>query len=1219
MRLTNAFLLALALTVPAWPQASTATVRGTVSDQSGAIIPNAAVELTNAATNTKSRTQSNEAGFYMFPGVVPGNYHLTVESAGMQKKDVAFNVQVQQSAVVDVILVPGPASTIIEVRDATPVLVVDNPTLGHVLERTRIEQLPINGRSLSALTQTVPGMEGNRAFGLREGSQEYVLDGAAQTDRLYGGTMTRQPGLDSIQEFKVEVNGSSAKFTRPASIVMLTKSGSNQLHGSVFETHRNNGIGKARQRTDIWQTAPQLVRNEYGASAGGPVYLPRLYDGRNRTFFFYSYEGVRWVSSSTAQNRVFTEAMRRGDFSGLADSAGRAYTIYDPWTTDTQTWTRQPFNYGGKLNTINPSLLSPTAKYLYGITPLPTNAVSPILDTNWWGQLPTRRKEFTSSLRIDHRFSERDNFYARYTVGDYTQDAAMGSSYVPTLDKSANFTETLAPNLGAAVSWVHTFSPTLFNEVLLSAHRQLWSASTGSTDGFYADKLGTPNPFAHWGWPSVQGVGFGSVYYESTNSVSSRFNYFVLDDNVTKVVGKHELMFGGHGRYDQLTALPDQQNIAGLVGFGTSATALYNPASSRTAPSATSFTGLNQANMFIGVATYTNQFARGDFYMRGKEYALYMQDNYKVTPRLTLNLGLRWEYHTPYGEKHHLLTGYDPATRKVVLASPLEQMYAAGATMPGLVAGLTKLGVQYEDYAAAGLDRNLMTTPWNDLGPRLGFAYRATGGKRPLIVRGGYRISYFPVPMRGFVARMRLNAPMTAWYNAQRETSSSQSPDLISLWAMRAVPSIIAGVNSRDQINVNDTSGLGRGWAIQASYFAKNQPDPRVHDWNLTLEQEVMNNTVVRASFVGNHGSGLEQYYRYNESTPSYIWYATTKEPLPTGEFSDVARRPFDKTTFGTIEEYRGSGFSNYSGVTVEMERRYAKGFAYQFIYALNNAFMAGGQTYNQPITTPNLYMPGAVPDDIDARNRFINYQRDTAIPKHRVRWNWVADLPFGKGKPVLGNASGILNKVVGGWQVAGLGYLRSNYWALPTGIYPTTGNSIEMYGYRYPIQDCRTTVCKPGYLWWNGYINPNQINSYNASGKPNGVMGVPADYKPAAQPLNPWPLNPSSSDPMYKYYGTNTTWIVLNNGTRQEVGYDNGLHPWRQQYMKGPRAWNADASLFKTIDFGERLRVRFNADFFNVFNHPGNPSGVASDGILNTQSSGNPARELQLTLRVSW
>lgn len=276
--------LTLVFAACAWPQASTGSVSGTVRDQTGAVIPGAAVVLTNTATNVTSRTQTNEVGFYMFPGITPGSYRLEVEQPGMQKFGVTATVQVARSVVIDPVLRPGQTATTVEVRDVTPLMTTDSAALSHVLERTRIEQLPINGRSLSSLLVTIPGMEGTRACGMRDGSQEIILDGSMMADRLWGGFQNRQPGLDAIQEFKVENNNSSAKFTRPTTILASSRSGTNQIHGSLFETHRNSGAGTAHRRQDYFTKPPQLIRNEFGASAGGPVYIPKLYNGKDRTF-----------------------------------------------------------------------------------------------------------------------------------------------------------------------------------------------------------------------------------------------------------------------------------------------------------------------------------------------------------------------------------------------------------------------------------------------------------------------------------------------------------------------------------------------------------------------------------------------------------------------------------------------------------------------------------------------------------------------------------------------------------------------------------------------------------------------------------------------------------------------------------------------------------------------------------------------------------------------
>lgn len=296
-------------------------------------------------------------------------------------------------------------------------------------------------------------------------------------------------------------------------------------------------------------------------------------------------------------------------------------------------------------------------------------------------------------------------------------------------------------------------------------------------------------------------------------------------------------------------------------------------------------------------------------------------------------------------------------------------------------------------------------------------------------------------------------------------------------------------------------------------------------------------------------------------------------------------------------------------------------------MYVIRNALragdQAGGSGYTSSVPELNQFLPGAVPKDYDERNRYLNYRRDISIPKHRVRWNWIVDLPFGRGKLVGRNAKGFLEAVIGGWQVAGLGTVYSSYVTLDTSHWKLTGEPIRTYGYKYPIEDCRSGTCYPGYLWWNGYIPSNRINSRDANGRPNGVMGVPADYKPAVTPLIPWgmtelPPNAPPGTNVATYWDTNTVWIPLNNGTIQRTTYNDNLHPWRNQYIRGPMQWALDASLFKRIRIREGFELRFTADAFNVFNHPNNPVGGGS-GILLTNTQPNAARELQLSLRMSW
>ena len=1222
VRHPEGWILALALIVlfasTAWAQVGTGTVSGTVRDQSAAMVPAASVSLRNAATNVTLRTTANEVGFYMFAAVTPGQYELVVEAAGMQKFEGSLTVQVQQSAVVDIVLKVSQTTTEVTVQDVTPMVTTDNPTLGHVLERSRIEQLPINGRDVGTLLQTVPGVETGqatiRAYGQKSGSGDMVLDGAAIGDRLWGYTAIRRPpGLDTIEEFKVETSNSSAKFTRPTTVVLTTRSGTNQLHGTAFETARNAAIGTARQRTDTWTQPPFLVRNEFGASGGGPVYIPKLYNGKNRTFWYASYEGYRNYSRAKWNGQVPTPEMRNGDFRGLLTSRGDLYKVYDPWTTDTTTWVRQPFPN----NTVPASRLSPLGRYLISITPLPTMPdVSPVLDSNWWGVGPSWRRQWTVTDRIDHRISDNDRIFVRFTTGN---DVALSQDWnIPYLDQVAGSVRRWGPMWNVSTSYVRSFSPTLFNELLLSVnHDQRWKG-TGEPGVKYADKLGLPNPFNVEGWPGLYDCEFSGLYWETDNTQGAPFTYGILDDNATKIHGKHELQFGFHHRYDQLNILPDQQQPQGNHSFASLGTALYDPATSRTNPGSTPYTGYNVANMFLGVMNYSNSFVRGYFYARGKEYATYFQDNYRVTPRLTLNLGLRWEYWPAYREKNGFLTGFSFDQRAIVLGNDLDTLYRLQATLPSIIQRYQQLGAKFITYKDAGLPQNLMYDNRKNFGPRLGFAYRLGSGNRSFVLRGGFRLSYFPLPLRGWASTMRSNAPGTARFR-NNPNDSALSPDGIANYLMRSVPTIIAGQNSRNAVSLETASGLNRG-SPGSRFFDPSQPTSRTYDWNFTIERELMQNTVARIAYVGNHGAHLEQWQAFNSSVPDYIWYATTGLPLPTGEYSSVARRNWDQTVYGDILKYTKSAYSNYEGVQMELERRFTKGYGFQLYYVIGNAMtLTAMADQANSIAETNQFLPGKVPTDLEQRDRFLNYQRDTSIPKHRVRWNWIVDLPLGKGKPLFRNAGGILDRIVGGWQLAGMGSLASTYFSLPTGIYPN-GNPIETYGYKYPIQDCTSGKCYPGYLWWNGYIAADKINSVDpVTGKPNGIMGVPASYKPAAEPFIPWPKNPNKSDPMYSWYGTNTVWITLKNGTVQRIGYNDNLHPWRQQYLPSVRQWGLDASLFKRVAITERFSLRINGDFFNVLNHPGNPSGAGQNGVLSTRTSWQGARQVQLTARLTW
>jgi hypothetical protein len=1214
----------------AWPQASNSTVRGQVTDQAHAVITNAVVKLTNTATNVARSTTTNQAGLYVFPGVTPGPYRITAELPGMQRFEGTLTVQVQQDAVVDIALQVGQTTTTVEVRDVTPMVNVSSPSLGQSLERQRIEQLPVNGRGYQNLLVTVPGVQwsshghgiGGRiqGNGLRTGTNILLVDGAPQNEVWEGWDVARQPSLDALEELRIEVNNASAKFSRPTSVIMSTRAGTNQLHGSTFYTNRNSAYGVARRREDYYEKAPYVNRNEFGVSIGGPVIVPKLYNGRNRTFWFFNWEQTRFVTNTTTRMSVPTAEMRAGDFRGLVDAQGRAFNLYDPFTTDPATWQRQPLAYRGVPNTIDPSRMSPVAKFLFEHTQLPTHPqINPLVDANWIG--PSRRPldQDTRNIRIDHRFTEADLVYVRYSYNQHFE--LLGGSNAPFLPindfRTIEQTTRWWPNHSLSTTWIHTFSPTLTNEVLVSGLRDWHYRGAGDNQTNYAALLGLPNPFDARNWPTFDGMSLGSGNPYTLGGEQPFFlvsNFLTLQDNATKVKGKHEFQFGFQYRFEDIPK--SIVSAAGSFNSASLATSLYDRSSTPQNPIAQPFTGHGITNLYLGALNYNTTFRRPWSFLRRQEYAPYFQDNWKVTQRLTLNLGLRYEYRTPLHDKNDLLTSFDTDRKAYVLGSDLDTFLRLQATVPSVIRALNNFGGKVITYEEAGLPKHLVNRNWKQFGPRLGMAYRAFEGRKSFVVRAGYRLSYYTQPITNWFGSQNNQAIVSASFT-RSVTNTALSPDGLPNYGLRSVPQYVAGVNTNNNsiIDTNDTRTIARG--MTGVQLDPNLRDPKVHDWNFTIEKEVMNDTVVRLAYVGNHSANVQQTTALNDSTPAYIWYATRRAPLPTGEFSSVATRPYDQQVYGTISRFSSTGYSNWNGFQAEFERRYHNGIGFQAFWVVGNTLAATANVLDL-----NNFLPGAAPADFDARNRFLNYQRDTTTPQHQIRWNWIADLPFGRGKKL--SAGGVVDKIIGGWQIAGTGHWRTNHWTLPTNIYPTAGSSVEVYGYNYPIEDCRSGVCFPGYLFWNGYIPANRINSTDANGRPNGVMGVPANYKPAAQPLIPWgstalPANAPANTRLQDFWDTNTVWIPLNNNTVQRTAFDDQLHPWRNQYLRGVNQWFMDASLFKFINLTERIQLRFNIDFFNVLNVPNNPTVIGGDGILSTRNSGSPARVTQLTARLEW
>lgn len=1222
-RIAVSFFLLLLITLNLPAQTGAGTIQGNVRDPQSALIPQANVSIRQTTTSYQFRTQTNAAGFFIFPSVGIGAYEVTVESPGMEEWKAQLTLQIGQTAALEVQMkVKSTGSSVTVMGDVTPLVTTNSATIATTVERSRIEQLPLNGRYIyNLLSVTTPGVEGSltpRLNGIR-GALEMYQDGAVVSDRNTNQLPRRAPGLDSVQEYRVETASSSAKMNRPGSVVLTTRSGTNEWHGSTFLTHRNSGFGVARSRQDFFTKPPQLIRNEFGVTFGGPVILPKLYNGKNKTFFFFAYEGFRLRQDSTRQTSVATTAMRGGDFSNLVDPSGRQFVLYDPWSTGAgPNFVRTPYIN----NQIPQARMSPLAKYIYGVTPVENSNVNPLVGANWTGVGFADTDQNTVTTRVDHRFTDRDQLFARFSWNPHDQISTngpldSGTNLSPTtLDGRANAYGTRERNVTGTASYTHTFSPTLFSETLVNLSWFDSQLLPGAGLGNIAAELKLPNPFAGGGFPRLRDTGFGMTYDGGINYSLTQSLVTVIDQNFTKVKGRHEFQFGGRFRREVVDSLVDQTEQAGNHSFNSNGTSLLNPASGASM-TAQPFTGHMAGNFYLGLATYQARLNRSWFRMRQSERALYFQDNWRVSDRLSLNLGLRWEWNSPGRERDNALISYDPASLSIVLGQPVAKLVELGVTIPPVVDAFQRIGAKFVQVENSALPGHFIKENYWDFGPRAGFAYRLGPLKKPTVVRGGYGLYAFPEGLRNWNGTMAQNAPGQAilTYNPN---SSAESPDALPNYMLRSVPTVIAGVNSENVIDISRRIDIARGNGIM-QHFAPDQPTNRVHELNLTVEREVLPNTVVKASFIGSYGFRLSQWWNLNESISTYIWLASRGEALPTGEFANVARRPLDKTTLGVIREYRKTGWTNSNSFQFEVQRRYAKGLAFQAFYALSNIMRVAGDGWRDDLMFPaDYFMPGAVPTDDKERNKFLNYRRDTTIPKHRINWNWLVDLPVGRGKKFLGNSNKLTHAIVGGWQLAGNGEFYSRYFTLPITNWGSLGNA-ELYKKGAPINDCRSGTCFAGYLWYNGYIPANRVNSNAANGTPNGVMGVPSGYAPSNTPIWATPATPIPNDPNASQYETNNVTIRLNNGTTQQVAKNDFLHPWRNQYLPAPWIFQLNGSLFKAVSIGEKVTARLNVDFFNLLNNPGLTLPDSTTGILSLRTSQNTPRNLQVTLRLTF
>jgi hypothetical protein len=660
--------------------AQTASVTGRVTDPAGNVVPDAEVSARNAATGVTRSTHTTGEGNYAISAMLPGTYNITVSKAGFAPiREDGLELQVQQVARLDFALTVGAVSQSVEVNAGAVLLESETATTGQVIDSRQATELPLLGRNPYALAAGVPGVRPaigvnglpidqitTVAFvinGQRAGNNDFLLDGAPNS-----APSQNQPVInttpDLVQEFKVETSNFMAEYGRASGGIfnVVTRSGANDFHGALYEFFRNTLLNA----NDFFSNQAGNPRspfkyNQFGGTVGGPVIIPKVYNGKNRTFFFVSIEKVRFVQGLTFTGTEPTAQQLGGDFSNARTAAGQLITIYDPSTTTASGtgFTRSPFPGNiipsARINSVSLAI----AKYL----PAPTQAGAPFTGVNNYVRGDANNiKKNTDSIRFDHHFNDRNRFFARYSADD-TPDIRAGAYGISNV-ASPSAGPQIFGRRNSVAEYDTTLSPTLIATLRLS-YTRLSNFRDPFSNGFDATKLGLPASLASQFFPkafpdiTITGYSVGSSIANiitggllgATDKIALGNGVWALQGNTTKVVGNHEFKFGGEFRDIQFNLYQDGANNP-VFSFVPTWTQGPNP----TAASATA--GLGLASFLLGIpggsATPVPALA-----ITTKYYALFAQDSFKVTPRLTVNYGVRWEYNTPRTDRFNQLDNFN--------------------------------------------------------------------------------------------------------------------------------------------------------------------------------------------------------------------------------------------------------------------------------------------------------------------------------------------------------------------------------------------------------------------------------------------------------------------------------------------------------------------------------------------------------------------------------
>ena len=1130
----------------AFSQVDTGGIQGTVKDQSGGVIPGATVTLTNEGTGLKLTAKSGGAGDYNFTPIRIGTYTVSAVYKGFQRVDQKHvTVQVQQQVVVNLTLPPGQVTQTVEVTGAPPALQTTNASVGQVIGARSVNDLPLNGRNFTFLAQLSAGVNvgqpdgrslddhGNfSANGTRPAQNNYLLDGmdnnADLVDFLNGTSYVVLPPVDAIQEFKVQTSDYSAELGRAGGAILnaTIKSGTNQYHGDVWEFLRNSGLDAANFfENSGGQAKGEFRQNQFGGSIGGPLTIPHIYNGKDKTFFFFDYQGTRLRQASPFVTSVPTALERSSGYTDLSqlitDQSGSRTnllgqtfplgTVFDPATTRTVTqgqvdpftglvatgtgFVRSPFPG----NQVPAGRIDPNAIKLLNLYPMP--AANGIVN-NFTSDPVINDNIDQFDARVDHNFSNRDQMFGRVSFAN--EPKFIPGPFTGIADGGGfNDGNQTAATTNDVISETHSFSSTLINEARLGFTR----IGTSRVQPFANNITNLPAQFGIQGIPQVSlngglpAIGIGGLNTLGSNAFLPSVEYnstIQATENLTKVYNTHTFKGGFEFQHIKFSTLQPpwsrgqfnfDGNYTSLPNAGDGSTGLAQVLLSPIA--ATVPSGINNVGGADNV--FASNIANTD---DGRQlYGTYFNDDWKATPKLTLNLGVRWDYfgqvYENFGAQANFIPAAPGAAQYLIPSQRCNKNLSTGFRATTALDGIT---------IKCTSNQSLGQSQLTNFAPRLGFAYQATP---KMVIRSGFGIFYDGFENRGYSPNIGENYPFQFQYHFTQ-------PDPAHPVVYPGGTSIATLENGFNPIPLTPLAVLGSGLNLEGIQY--NYQTPYTVGYNFTIEYQLTPNQTFSIGYIGNVVYHLETFVGSNETS---VILPVALNPQNYVPFPDFGRGQSYATTQGN---------SHYNSMQVNFERRFSAGLNLlaNFTYSscMTDAYDLLNGTQGTGYRAP--YLPGF---GVQGDYSVCNFE----IPKV-LHLSGGYELPFGNGKHFLGNANGAENALIGGWNTN----------------FILTEQDGQPFGIGCPIATTSNFGCNALLTGQSIYAGPHNVNQ----------------WMNAAAFANPIPATAIST----------TDFAALGGQSTQ---------------LLGPGFHRLDFSLFKEIRTSETTHLEFRAEIFNLTNTP--------------------------------